>query len=585
MEFIIDANNYDQLISENKYLIVDNKFVKDNSLETFTKISIKNIANKSLLLFISKVKLPKIKIEISNCIFSEVLIRDSEIDEVVFNTVEVSESKEGNFALFKTFIDNSKLKYLWFHYCKLNNGIIVRKESEIESLSVYDTFIDRSFTFINSKSNTLTIESSNVTEIVIDRNDFHKPNGKTEVDTINIFRTEGLKYIKIWDVNFKNLQIHKIILNKSEKLTDHNNEIYIKAPDKYKDVESIKIDDSEILSKTIIVFDKIKHLEFFNSSFDEVTLNYWKVDSLIFSNSKFSNSIYFGRPNQIKIINKLLIDNCVFDHIFNMSSVLFKREAFFRGLVFKKYPSFFYHNLIDEKCKTDFQYSNLQNLVFQEIHFRHFSFKEFDITNVEFRDCRWSSDRNFFIDRNLVLDEQMSNNEIEDLIKVRDIYSKLRVSAEKSSDFLNLKKFYISEQETKRKIHRLKKDRTEFILMSFHKIISSYGENFKKPLFFVFCSIILFALFFMFSGFNVGNRLVKYEFSFQASNTFNTLRDFGYSLIYSLKNIVPFQMGINFYLNSDKSLELSQTLELIHKILNVIFATSFTAAFIKYLRK
>lgn len=121
--------------------------------------------------------------------------------------------------------------------------------------------------------------------------------------------------------------------------------------------------------------------------------------------------------------------------------------------------------------------------------------------------------------------------------------------------------------------------------MGFHRWISSYGENFKKPLFFVLCVLVCFALTYMFTGFYVDNTLVIYDFSFDASNVSNTLRDFGYSLIYSLKNILPFKVSSNFYLHLDQSLELSQTLELIQKIINLILVTSFSAAFIKHLKK
>ncbi|MFC6101501.1 hypothetical protein [Olivibacter domesticus] len=586
MEFIINIDNYKPLVQKDNCFVVDTEFIKKKSLETCQKIIIKDIKDKDLLLYILKVDLPKTRIEIRDCVFNTISIEKSTIDEVVLNTVEVSESKDGKFAPFKTFIDSSKFKYLWFYYCKLHNGMIVRKESEIESLSINNTIIDRSFTFINSKCKTIIVESSNVSEVIIERIDYPKENGRTEVDTINIFRSEGLKNIRVWEVTFKNLHIHKVILNKTERLTDHNNEIYIKTPHKYRDVEEIEISESTISSKTIIIFDDTKHLKFFDSSLSELILNYWHIDSLLFSNCRFSDSTYFGRSNQIKTINKSLVENCTFDDTFDMSSIRFKEEAFFRGLVFKKYPSFFYHNTIEENCKTDFQYSNLQNLVFQKIDFRFFSFKEFDITNVEFRECRWLSERKCFISRNLIFDDNNDITEIDELVKVKDIYSKLRMNAEKSSDFLNLGKFYISEQETKRKIHREKKDRIEFLLMSFHKVISSYGENFKKPLFLALCSIILFALLFIFTGFYVGDELVKYRlFSFQCSNISSTLRDFGYSLIYSLKNILPFQVSLNFYLHSDKSLPLSQTLELMHKIINLILATCFTAAFIKYLRK
>jgi len=585
MEFTINNDNYKQFVRKDKYLVIDTEFIEKKSLETCLKIIVKDVKDKDLLLYVIQVNLPKTRLEVNNCIFEAISIEDSTIDVVIFSAVEVSEEKEGKFAPFKTFIDTSKFKSLWFYYCKLYNGLIVRKESEIESLFINDTIIDRSFTFINSKSKSITIESSNVSEVNIDRSDYPKESGKTEVDTINIFRTGGLKDIKIWEVIFKNIHIHKVILNKSDKLTDHNNELYIRAPEEYKDIEEIKISESTIASQVILVFDNTNNLKIFESNLGEVILNYWHIDNLLFSDCKFIDSINFGRSNQVKTISKLLIQNCTFDGLYNMSSIWFKEEAFFRGLVFKKYPSFFYQNEICENCKTDFQYSNLQNLIFQEIDFRFFSFKEFDITNVEFRDCYWLSEKKFFVSRNLVVDDKINLNEIEELVRVKDIYSKLKISSEKSSDFINLGKFYISEQEAKRKIHRRKGDWIEFWLMSFHKAISSYGENFKKPLFFMLCSIVCFAILFLFTGFYLGDTIVKYEFSFQASNTIITLRDFGYSLIYSLKNILPFQVSSNFYLHSDKSLQLSQTLELIHKIINLILATSFTAAFIRYIRK
>lgn len=585
MEFTINKDNYKQFVRKDKFLVIDNEFIVNNSLETCSKITIKDVKDNQLLLYVSKVNLPKTKLEVNECIFTVISIEESTIDKVIFNTVDVNEPIEGEFSLFKVFIDNSKLKYLWFYYCKLYNGLIVRKDSEIESLSINDTFIDRSFTFINSKCKTITVESSNVSEISIDRNDYPKENGKTEVDTINIFRTEGLKNIKVWEVVFKKIHIHKIILNKTNRLNDHNNEIYLRIPDDYKEVKEIKITESTINSKTVLVFDKTENLKIFDSNLGEVFLNYWHISNLLFSNCKFADSIYFGRSNQIKTIEKLLIENCTFDNIFNMSSIWFKEEAFFRGLVFNKYPSFFYHNAIDENCKTDFQYSNLQNLVFQEIDFRFFSFKEFDITNVEFRDCRWISERKYFVSRNIVIDDNEKINEIDDLLKVKDIYSKLKMSSEKSSDFINRGMFYISEQEVKRKIHKKNGDLTEFWLMGFHKTISSYGENFKKPLFFALCSTVCFAFIFLFTGFYTGDRLIQYEIAFQPSNTLKTLNDFLYSLIYSFKNILPFQVSSNFYLHTDISLAKTQTLELAQRILNLILATSFTAAFIKYLRK
>ena len=323
MEFTINKENYKQFVRKDKFLVIDNEFIVNNSLETCSKIIIKDVKDNQLLLYVSKVNLPKTRLEVNDCIFTVISIEESTIDEVIFNTVDVNEPIEGKFSLFKVFIDNSKLKYLWFYYCKLHNGLIVRKESEIESLSINDTFIDRSITFINSKCKTISVESSNVSKISIDRNDYPKENGKTEVDTINIFRTEGLKNIKVWEVIFKKIHIHKVILNKSNRLTDHNNEIYLRTPDDYREVEEVKITESTINSKTVLVFDKTENLKIFDSNLGEVFLNYWHISNLLFSNCKYADSIYFGRSNQIKTIEKLLIENCTFDNVFNMSCIWF----------------------------------------------------------------------------------------------------------------------------------------------------------------------------------------------------------------------------------------------------------------------
>jgi hypothetical protein len=372
---------------------------------------------------------------------------------------------------------------------------------------------------------------------------------------------------------------------KSENINDHNNEIYITTQEDYKNIEEIKISESTIATKIIIAIDRTNELKIFDSNINSLVLNYWHITSLLFSKCRFLESVYFGRSNWLKTIDNLLIEDCIFDDSFNMSNIWFKKEVALRGLIFKKYPSFFIRNSIDENCIVDFKYSNLRNFVFQEIDFKFFSFTDVDISNAEFKDCRWEKEESFFIRRNLIFDENQKGNNIDHLVKVRDIYSKLKLSSLKSSDFINHERFYISEQETKRNIHFKKRDWTEYALLGFHKAISTYGENFKRPLFFILLSTLVFAFIFLFTGFYNGDKIVEYELSFQASNFSRTIKDLGYSFLYSLKNILPFSLSPNFYLHSDKSLELSQTLELIHKLINLIIATSFTAAFVRYLKK
>ncbi|UAY55687.1 hypothetical protein [Arachidicoccus terrestris] len=584
-QFIIDESNYIQFLQNGLSLIIDQAFISSNSLTVCPKLKIKNIQKKSLQLFISGNQLPHTELEITDCTYDKIVIENCAFKNVTFNSVEVSEPKEGAMQIYKTFIDSSNIKNLGFYYCTLYNGIIVRRGTETESLSIDNTLIDRNFTFLNSKSNSISVNASTISEIQIIRSDYPKEGETTEVETINIFRTEGLKNIRIWEVAFKEINIRKIVLNKTDKLTDHNNEIFITVPDGWKDVEEIKIGNAYIYSKIVIAIDKIKSLKVFDSNLNKVFFNYNEVKELALLDCKISDTIYFGNISSIKMVDKILIENCIFEDTFNMSLNFLKKELKLIGLIFNKYPSFFNRNLLHKNCKTDFNYSNLRNLIFQRINFENFSFKNFDISNAEFKDCTWQSDERKGIIKNTITDDNKEIKDTNQLIKIKNIYAKLKLSTEKSSDFLNSERFNISEQDIKRRIHKSRKHHVEYILMGFHKAISTYSENFKKPLFFILCAILIFALVFLFSGFYSGDRLVRYALSWQASNGIQTIKDFFNSIIFSTKNILPFQINKEFYLQSGESLPLTQTLELIQRIINLILAACFTAAFVRYLRK
>jgi len=585
MNYYIDSNNFSQYLQNGNSLVVNSNSVQNLFSNGYTKITIQSIPVNTLYLLLEFINLPTLQIEVNNCFFLALAVKEIFVDQLTFHDVQVSESRPEEFTLFKTSVDTSQINNLWFFKCKLYNTLIIRKETGIGSLRLDGTFIDRSFVFANSKCDDLTINSSNILAVNIDRTDTYDKKGETEIKTLNIFRTEGIKTIRIWETEFKNLHFHKILFLRSESLNYFNNEIHIHAPENYTDIEEIKISDSNILAKTIISTEKIKNLKIFDSNLDKLILNYGYIDNMLFSKCVFDDSLSFGQSNKLKKISKLEIENCTFEDTFNMSCIQFEKKAFFRGLIFKKYPSFFHDILIAKNCNIDFKYSNLENVIFQDTDFEFFTFKDFDITNVEFRNCFWKEEKKHFITRNIIIIDADKTEDIDNRIKLKDIYVKLKLNSQKSSDFINYGKFYISEQETKRRIHYLKKDWTEYILLGFHKAISSYGENFKKPLFFVLLLVFVFATLFMFTGFYVGERLVEYDFAIDASNLIKTANDFRYAFVYSLKNVVPFQTSLNFYLHSEKNLQSTQTLELLHKLINLILATSFTAAFVRYLRK
>lgn len=587
MKFTFDDSNYQSFVRNDKYLVIDEQFLIDNILQQAEKIFIKNIKDINISLVINKVDLKQIKVDINGCSFKGFFIQDSTVSELTILGLEISEFKESKFKQFKTIIDTSTIQRLWINDSKFYNGFLIRRNCTIVDLSIWDSILEYSFTFLNSKSSKITIESSSADDISIDRNDYPVKGEKTEVETINIFRTTITKNMKIWEVDFKNIHFHKIKLNKSESLTDHNNQIFITTPDREGEhvVEEIKISESEIFSKVIISVDKINKTTSLKTTFNDFRINFWGIESFVSYDCKYTGSVYWGFPNHLKTINKFLMNSCIFENEFTLSDTWFKEECYFKSCVFQKYPSFFTHNTILENCKTDFKFSNLQNFVFQEIRFTHFVFENLDITNSQFKDCIWEEKKEKFIRRNIVADETKCQDKADSLIKLKDIYSKLKVNCQKNSDFINYGKFYISEQETKRKIHKNAKSWVEYSLLSFYKFISSYGENFKKPLAIMLFVLILFSFIYLFTGFFSGDRNINYELCLDLSNTEQTLRDWTSSLVFSLKNIVPFPMSQNFFLHSDKTTSSTQVLELFHKISNLVFATSFTAALIRYLRK
>lgn len=171
------------------------------------------------------------------------------------------------------------------------------------------------------------------------------------------------------------------------------------------------------------------------------------------------------------------------------------------------------------------------------------------------------------------------------LLILKNIYSLLKSNCLKNSDFVNYGRFYISEQETKRKYYKLKRKHIDHFFLFLYKQISSYGESFSKPFMLLLINMLLFSIIFMFTGFYEGKSFIHLELSLELGNIFNTVMSFFYSLLFSFKNLIPFNLNQSFFIKSTEELRITQTFELIYKALNLILVTSFTGALIKHYRK
>src|SRR5690606_13639094 len=127
-----------------------------------------------------------------------------------------------------------------------------------------------------------------------------------------------------------------------------------------------------------------------------------------------------------------------------------------------------------EGCIFDFSFTKLINFIFEYINFREFSFKEVDIAGVEFRNCVWEEEKNLFLTRIVIKDERSDIWEVSELIKLKDIYAKLKTNFFNNSDYISNGKFLISEHEIKRKIAKNNKSWMEYFVLTIHRNISSY---------------------------------------------------------------------------------------------------------------
>jgi len=585
MKLEINNENYKSFLKQEKFLRIDNDFLVDNQVSKDSIVEIKDVKDKSIIFWISEIDLQSLKIEIKDCSFDGFFVEDSKFLELNIFSVEVSEFKEAKFKTYKTNIDKSIINRIWCFRCTFNNGFLIRNNSEVQKVRCDDCSIDYSFTFINSKSKEIEIESSKLDDISIERSDYPIQGVKVFVEKINIYRTAINKNIKIWEVEFKTISFYKIRLFKSENLSEHNNEIFITVPEYYKDSEKIEISESNIASKVIISINKLAEFNSYKTFFQDFRINFCEITNFKFSSNRISGNISWGFQNHLKSIENFTFNDCFVNGDFYISDTVFAKQLCIKGSLFNKFPSFFVDNNISNDCTVDFEYTNLKNVVFQEINFENVSFKNIDITNSEFKDCYWNTEKGIFFERFKVLDEKTVSEMVADLVIVKNIYSKLKSNFQQNKDYISSGKFYISEQEIKRLISLKNKSRFEYILLSFHKKISAYGESLSKPLCFILIFMFLFSWIYMFSGFYSGERIVHYNFCLDIHNFVPTLHDWSLSFVLSLKNIVPFSLNGDFFLTTKATLPLSQFVELLHKIINLILVASFTEAFIRYLKK
>ena len=277
MEFKIDSSNYHSHLKNDKLIVIDDDFIKNNNISPNALIKLEGIKNKDVMLYVKDIQQNELNVEVTDSSLYGIFFESATIKELKLLSLVISEYKEAKFKTFKTYFDNSNLKSIWMYDSKFFNGFLIRNESVVDSIRIHDSSIDHSFTHNDSISLKIEIESSVIDDLNFQKVDIHKKGITSTIDKINIFRTEVRDGFRIFDVEFKELHLHKTNVIESNELSDFKKDIFVSLPDKYKEVDKIEFTDCNINRRVIISLENLKEFYTHKSSFLSFRINFWRI--------------------------------------------------------------------------------------------------------------------------------------------------------------------------------------------------------------------------------------------------------------------------------------------------------------------
>ena len=196
-------------------------------------------------------------------------------------------------------------------------------------------------------------------------------------------------------------------------------------------------------------------------------------------------------------------------------------------------------------------------VIFNKVDLGRASFLDTDIKDFTFRDVTWHRplkarprrEKALYDEfRHLYSEEGKKDESPEevDYSKLAENYSQLVINYENKRDFISAHEFRIGEMESRRKSlgtslsPRWRKIRRWANAYTVYRILSNYGTSYWQAMGALFLMLLAFAWLFLFSGFQPlspeGSPLnaINYKPWFDFSNTWQTLCDYGKSVLFTL---------------------------------------------------
>jgi len=217
-----------------------------------------------------------------------------------------------------------------------------------------------------------------------------------------------------------------------------------------------------------------------------------------------------------------------FNEVSEFCGVTFEGKVTFEAAIFKDAL------LLNEERKKNRVFSNKEvnfrytrflrpeEVIFRKVDLGKFRFIDTDLRKVEFISVDWYKEKG----RNKIYDEVSPDPETKkfDYSLIAQVYKRLRANYEKNLNYAEAGDFHIGEMEMRRKGEKNIYNKAVIWL---YKLISNYGESFWRPLGWIALLILIFPFLYMLVG-------ITPSYNIDINQNFETLRDYGSSLTYSL---------------------------------------------------
>jgi len=539
-----------------------------NSHPNLKKITFKNLSRDVVEhLIIIDVNYPNIKVELKDCEFASILIRNTSVKELNIQgpSEEIENVRYHSEGI--TIQQDVKIEILWISLTANIESINISGEDTSINKFGLRSLKNLKGVYVDAKINALQFDND--------------PDNK--IDTINLIRSQ-INYLELHNIKYSDFYIDTEWMFKNESIYEGNSAI----------INNIKIINSTFPQnfKLISNLISLKNVFLEKCTFKSLTINHKnaniKIDDCIIEEKlTIGSESTEANSSKFEITNNTITKGIFFGKHRIKDEFKIERNRLESGSLE------FYGFSLDEYCNSKLTKQLFKGATFQNCDFSNFDFKDTSIHLAEIINPKWKEVDIDGQKRILFKGDNEALKEKEDIDKLKKQYSYFRKKFENENSYEVSSKFKISEALTRIKLLKAEKSSRRHLL-KFSKWLNLFGESITRPAIGFILVLFSFTVLYLFSGFEIKNGnvpvCVDYNFhSFDINKIFSKdcsdLKNYGHAFVFSLKNIVPIKLESDFYLSADSKFRWTQMLSMFQKLLNIIIIGALFTSIRNFFRK